>query len=305
MEEENMTPILQNDNVDDNLIYSDCDSDEEWYCEEQNELDDNKQNYSNDEQIDAITYELDLKIKTLDSLKWIIYFIPEYKIEIIVKLKSTTKLHKLNNDIIEVIKTSKPTYKYQVGQNGKTYETKTTNVKINKKWVDGCLESHNKEIELQKFKHCLFFNAPSTKTSFDIITELFDNGLLCLETGNIKKGLKYFIKCLKLNNKNKTDIEFYKMSCYNISCCHAKLNNIKKALEWLNKSIKYGYTEWGHTIIDNDMKILLNETEFIDIIKTMMIKHPVRHNKTPEIPEKLNSIDLFLKKNNLKHFEKK
>jgi serine/threonine-protein kinase len=55
-------------------------------------------------------------------------------------------------------------------------------------------------------------------------------------------------------------------SAYNLACCHALQGEKTKALEWIEKAVKLGYTDAAHLEKDSDLESLRGESEFRRIL---------------------------------------
>ncbi len=321
--DEILMPFLDNDDNDDNddNNYNNEEPDEKKSCGSIDFDDDycnsdhsdnnvNKCSFNScDEFIDAIRYVLETHVnknninKNRETIRWFVYFIPELKIEIIMRSYSSNSLL-IINEPFEVHACTKPKNKYQTDNFGNIYETKLENIKVNKEWALDCYNFYKEEQKLKTLRYQLFLRAPISKSSDEMAKDFFDEGMICFESHNFKRGRKKFLECLKVLKGNKLD-EHYYLSCYNIACCYSRENNKQKALTWLFNSIKNGYTNWAHTITDHDMIPLIEMPYFVKLIKMMMKLSPTRKIYDADVPKELNSVDIFLKKNNLESLEDK
>lgn len=258
---------------------------------------------NDNDNIVAIRYLLE-NSENNNDIKWTAYYIPNFEIEILIRSYNSKVDLSMYENSIEITKTNKPKNKYKTTISGKVYEAKLENVKINKKWAEDCLQIYENEQKIKILKNQVFFKAPDIKTKNEIIDEYFNKGMICFQSHDFKAGIENFSKCLEVLNSDNQD-ERHNLSYYNIACCYAKQNNIEYALVYLSNAISNGYSNWAHTITDNDMSILLNNDYFVKLIKIMMKANPIRRLQATEIPEELNSVDIFLKKNNLSYLEKR
>ena len=274
---------------DDNSLNSDnCNSDTDY-----KETTDN--NDDSFDHINAIKYIIELKVdkdKNSDMVRFLAYFIPEYKIEITIRqYQSHITLN--YKGPIDVVECDKPSYIF-----------KTENTILDREWVDQCYEFYKQKQKLNDFQNKIYLRAPHEKLKDEIINDLFNEGMICFESQNFKLGRKKFSQCLTILNGDKFD-ERYQLSCYNIACCYSRENKEQEALSWLLNAVSSGYTNWAHTITDNDWSNFLYSSHFIKIISLMMKANPKRSIVLPMIPTELNSIDIFLKENNIQDLEMK
>lgn len=275
-------------------------------------VDDSKKTIE-DDQIEAIRYILEVyadPTNTYDTekeiIRWFAYYIPHYGIEVMVRSYSSVMTNTLAiyKDPIEINKTNGPKNKYQMLQSGEIYEAELENVKVSKEWIDKCHKIYLHDEQLKILKNQVFFTAPNAKTKIDVAEDFFNSGIKCFEFHNFKLGRENFLKCLELLSGNTFDQHYY-LAHYNIACCYARENNTSSALLSLASAVSSGYTNWAHVIIDKDMVQLLEISHFVELVKIMIKSDPVRKLSYPEIPKELNSIDIFLQKNNLEDLEKK
>lgn len=271
------------------------------------EIDENVKSY---EKIEAVRYVIEyyIKIKNKDSLvRWFAYFLPNEKIEIRIRAYNNY-LSTDGKNYLCITKANYPKNLFKSNStNGKIYESKLEKVFLNKKWVDQCLLYDELNQKIKQLNIDLFINAPQDKTTHDKISDVFELGMLCFESNNYSKGIEEFLRCIEMLEKakskgyvnNKYDDSTYYLCYYNIACCYARTHDKTNTIEWLKKSFEKGYTNWSHAISDKDMRILLDNEEFINLIREMKIKNPNRDVQSDGVIKSINIIDIFLKKNNI------
>lgn len=81
---------------------------------------------------------------------------------------------------------------------------------------------------------------------------------------------EYTVKYMKLNEEEKAN---YKSMFINLNynyCCLYSLNNNKiKALEWFEKSVELGYSDYKHLLEDTDLDNIRNEAKFKTLLQTV------------------------------------
>ena len=143
------------------------------------------------------------------------------------------------------------------------------NINISKKWILECYNIILDEAKIKIMNIEILNNIPDFKTDFDIFDENFELGEKLLDE-NVDKALEHFILCFETYPKNIKN----KLVCYNIACCYSKKLETINAFEWLNKSLDLGYTEWVKIIQDKNFKNIIDEFDFIEIVKKMKILSP-------------------------------
>lgn len=105
------------------------------------------------------------------------------------------------------------------------------------------------------------------KTQNDLMIKAYEN-----------RDLKTYMKILgkfvpKYDKLSKEDKEYFKgyyiNSFYNLCCTYSLLNDKTKALEYLDKSIKAGYTDYSHIKTDSDLDIIRNEKKYKQLIQPL------------------------------------
>lgn len=268
------------------------------------------ENVEGEESVEVIRYVLEAysskKPKNLnnrDKFRWFTYFIPEHKLEVMVRSYGTYLSKEYNREPIEINYVESPKNRYQMEVSGSIIESPLEKVRVTKKWVNLCVDTYNLEQKIKILKNQIFFQAPIAKTKHEIAHELFNEGMKCFESHNFANGREKFMECLKILNGD-TSHSCYDLCFYNIACCYSREHMKAHALVWLCKAVKNNYFNWAHTITDSDMIELLEEPDFVEIVKAMMIANPKRDFKILDIPKEFNSIDIFLKKHNLEQYEK-
>jgi tetratricopeptide (TPR) repeat protein len=61
-------------------------------------------------------------------------------------------------------------------------------------------------------------------------------------------------------------------SYYNMACCYSQKNNWSSTILHLECAVKNGYTNWCHTITDEDLSRFRDYAEFVGIIRKMIAK---------------------------------
>lgn len=230
-------------------------------------------------------------------IRWVVYFVKEYNIEIKIRIYAPY-LSRSYVDPIEINEAKNPVNKYQMKYMGELFESKIETVKISKKWINSCVEIYKTNKTLLELKNKAFFTAPLVKTPLDIMKEEFEKGLKCFEFhNNFQIGRKHFLKSLEVAKEYKYT-QYLDLCYYNISCCYSRENDIKDAINWLNMAIENGYNNWEYVITDHNMFPLLENDNFIELIKNIIKKNPKRSQNNGVITE-INKIDLFLKKHNI------
>jgi hypothetical protein len=251
------------------------------------------------DQVDCIKYNILIDINN-NKTRWTVYHLEHYKIEILVKYHTDNTIYNIMNntlydkDSIKIRKISE--LKPDIHNN--IYKK----IKVDKQFAEDCISMYESENKLKKLKNRIFFSTQKMLLTIDVSTEYFNNGMKCFKLHNYNYGIEQFTKCIESLNNNIDDSK-YNLSYYTIACCHVHNNNIDLAFDGLNNAIKYGYTNWGHAITDNDMALLIDIPYFVKLIKTMMEIQPKRSINNENIPKKYNAIDIFLISNRLEHLE--
>jgi len=105
------------------------------------------------------------------------------------------------------------------------------------------------------------------KTQDSLMTKAYDQR----DTKSYIKILDEFTpKYEKLSKEDKTYFSgYYINSFYNLCCTYSLLNDKTKALEYLNKSIKVGYVDYAHTVVDTDLDNIRNEEKYKKLIQPL------------------------------------
>ena len=85
-----------------------------------------------------------------------------------------------------------------------------------------------------------------------------------------------YLTSLKLNTESKLSRRIKKNykgylieGYYNYSCTYSLLNNKSLAIEYLDKAIKAGYTDYLHIASDNDLDYIRKEPQFIVLVQPL------------------------------------
>jgi len=75
---------------------------------------------------------------------------------------------------------------------------------------------------------------------------------------------------------------------YNLGCTEALIGNIKSAIDYLNSAVQSGYQNWQHMQKDTDLKVLWNNSDFVDLINKMkgLKEEPKKEEPKKEEPKK-------------------
>lgn len=74
-----------------------------------------------------------------------------------------------------------------------------------------------------------------------------------------EESIKSYQEALEIED---TDSSVY----YNIACCYSLMNKVEDALDWLEKSIIHGFTNYGHIKNDTDLENIRNTPKFKELI---------------------------------------
>ena len=77
-------------------------------------------------------------------------------------------------------------------------------------------------------------------------------------------------QCLKCETLIPHDSELL----YNIACYYANLNNCDKCIEYMEKAYYHGWFGWAYAYCDKDLKDMINNKTFLEILSKMMIYSP-------------------------------
>ena len=64
-------------------------------------------------------------------------------------------------------------------------------------------------------------------------------------------------------------VSYVQNSFYNLSCTYSLLNEVPKALEYLNKAVEAGYSNYTHLMQDQDMDNIRHEKKFQSLMKSL------------------------------------
>jgi hypothetical protein len=104
----------------------------------------------------------------------------------------------------------------------------------------------------------------SGKNNYKEAKALYEKGVKLLEEKLARKKEKSKKRYIKRYRKK--IITAY----YNLACCYAVVDkDKKKALDALEKAIEYGWSNYKHTIEDEDLKILHGEKRFKNLLNKM------------------------------------
>lgn len=116
----------------------------------------------------------------------------------------------------------------------------------------------------------------NTNNDFKIYTEIQDSLMYkAYEQRNTKAYMKIFSEFeTKYNKLSKVDKAYFRgnyiNSLYNLSCTFSLLNKKAEALEYLDKSIKIGYTDFDHIKTDPDLDNIRNEENYKKILQSLI-----------------------------------
>lgn len=190
-----------------------------------------------------------------------VYCVPNYTKEgehFVIKIESKLLMSMINT--LPVVT--------KADHNGsKTYDVST--VVVNKQWIDDCYAIFVKETEITQANLSLLNLKPTVKSMFDLFDDIMVSSNELLKQNNRANALDVLLDCIEKfgNNPN------ISISMYNVSRCYSTQGNIEKAYEWLIKAQQHGYNDWSHTIVDKDFEQIKNNTDFVEIVKTMMKKN--------------------------------
>ena len=248
--------------------------------------------------IDAIMYIAQIPSDKHTLFRWYVYFIPSKQIEIYVRVYNEY-LASSDMDTVYISQSQKANNVYRI--DGKIYQSQIKNIFVKKQWINACIESFKLRQQLKIVNNKIFITAPILKTRLDVAKELFDQAYKYFECRMFDISRDIFMKCIK-TVENTSPNEYLSLCKYNISCSYALEANIDDALLSLSEACIAGYNNWEHTITDPDMKTLLENDKFIEMIKSMMLTNSKRRTPTYGIPKEYNAIDDFIEKNNLREF---
>jgi hypothetical protein len=105
------------------------------------------------------------------------------------------------------------------------------------------------------------------KTQDSLMTKAYDQR----DPKSYTKILGAFtIKYEKLSKEDKAYFSsYYTNSFYNLCCTYSLLNDKPKALEYLEKSVKAGYSDYAHTKVDTDLDNIRNEETYKKILQPL------------------------------------
>lgn len=259
------------------------------------------------EKIEAIRYVVESYAnpdQKTDLIRWFAYYLPRECLEIKVRSYGD-HLSFIGTNPIIITKIDQPRNLFRMDMTDNIYESQLERVYVSKQWINKCIEYYTLSKKLKNLQIDLFINSPTCKTVHDKVLEIFENGMHCFELNSYEKGREHFLKCIELldnmeNIKYKSQNSTYYLCYYNISCCYARERDDRNALDWLQKAFMFGYVNWSHTISDKDMRHLLDNEEFINLIREMKKVNPKRDVESNGVIKAVNIIDLFLKKNHIK-----
>ncbi len=124
------------------------------------------------------------------------------------------------------------------------------------------------------------------------IGELQQKGVQQLEAKNYDEGIATFKKILELVEKSKDLADKIKSAArsnayYNIACGYSLKKESKDALDYFEKSVNEGFTDWSHIEKDTDLDHVRNDARFKEII--------VKAKDTLKVKAKENAVKLVSK----------
>ena len=105
------------------------------------------------------------------------------------------------------------------------------------------------------------------RTQDSLMTKAYDQR----DTTTYNKILNEFVtKYEKLSKDDKNYFkDYYVNSFYNLCCTYSLLNDKPRALEYLDKSIKIGYTDYAHTKVDTDLDNIRNDEKYKQLLQPL------------------------------------
>lgn len=104
---------------------------------------------------------------------------------------------------------------------------------------------------------------PREKMSQEEAADLFEESLHLLQEKQFEASLKGFMRIFRAFTKE--DIGY--TSAYNVACAYALMGKKEQALEWLERSIKSGFSKFDHIKQDSDLDSLREEPKYKELMK--------------------------------------
>lgn len=103
---------------------------------------------------------------------------------------------------------------------------------------------------------------------------IFKQGYDALTAGRLDESIASFRKCLELSPQDAD-------CAYNMACSYTLKKDVDAGLEWLGKSIEWGYNDLDHLRQDPDLKALRQDARYQALVK--QLQRRVRMIRTPEV----------------------
>ncbi len=149
-------------------------------------------------------------------------------------------------------------------------------VEVNDDFIEKCFEIYTMEKKINECKKSVvelldfdtfFNNQDLTKIKFDAAMKIH-NKQQYKSYDKIDKQIYFeaIDKFIELASFTQS-LEMKALSLYNVACGYAKIKEKEKMYEFLEKSIFYGYNNWQHLILDDDLQDYREEKEFVSLVR--------------------------------------
>lgn len=91
---------------------------------------------------------------------------------------------------------------------------------------------------------------------------LYQKGGDLIQARKYDEAIVAYEKCLQLNENDTA-------SAYNLACCYARKGMKAEALQWLQRALEWGFSDWRHTEEDEDLASLRGEADFGKTVERM------------------------------------
>ena len=188
-------------------------------------------------------------------------FINKYQIIIVINDE---------NKIINIFRSEKPKNEYSLVM--KSITSPIDKIEVSDEFVEKaytilCTKEKIKSDENELIKLINWDNFLSNSEKIEI---KFKEALDIFNKEKYEDAIKMFNELIEFT----TDYNYKSISYYNIACSYAQLKQKENVIKYLDQSIFYGYNNWQHIILDDDLKEYINEQEIVEIIKKIYNSNP-------------------------------
>ena len=137
-------------------------------------------------------------------------------------------------------------------------------VDISSEWVNECISNYDAFVKSISKSVELRGTAPESVTDDLVFNRKNNEAVLFLHEGNYADTIKLLSECTGLNSTGVCT------SWYNLACAYALSGDSVRAISNLKIAVDKGFHDWRNILADTDFTTVLDEPEFVAIIKNLV-----------------------------------